>query len=67
MPGADGSEKHAQCCVRKVWSRHDNHLGYEARSEIGAQPTFTERRLNDRYVNSYWTSAWRQPNVEDAP
>jgi len=34
---------------------------------IGARPTSTERRLNDRYVNSYRTSAWRQLNVENVP
>jgi hypothetical protein len=33
----------------------------------GAKPTSTVRRLNDRYANSYRTSAWRQLNLDDAP
>jgi hypothetical protein len=34
---------------------------------FGASTTSAERRLNDRYVNSYRTSTWEQLNVEDAP
>jgi hypothetical protein len=30
-------------------------------------PTFTERRLNDRYANSHRTFAWRQLNAANAP